>query len=40
MNVVFIYFDFIGFWKMNEGESDVIMNFVIDEYIYLLRLLW
>lgn len=40
MSVVFIYFDVIGFWKINEGESDVIVNLVIDENIYLLRFLW
>ena len=40
MNVVPTHPDLTGLWKMNEGESDVIMNLVTDEHIYLPRSPW
>ena len=40
MNVVPTHPDVTGLWKINEGESDVIVNLVTDENIYLPRSPW
>ena len=40
MNVIATHPDVTGLWKINEGESDVIVNLVTDEHIYLPRLPW
>ena len=40
MNVVPTHPDVTGLWKINEGESVIIVNLVTDEHIYLPRSPW
>ena len=40
MNVLPTHPDVTGLWKINEGESDVIVNLATDENIYLPRSPW